>query len=68
MDKSSFVGVILGLGGIVVGLLLEGGKLSQVVQPTAAIIVFGGTLGAVLLAISAARRRLRLPPPGPGLL
>lgn len=49
MDKSSFVGLIVGLGGIVVGLLLEGGKLSQVLQPTAAIIVFGGTLGAVLL-------------------
>jgi chemotaxis protein MotA len=49
VDKSSFAGLILGLGGIVVGLLLEGGKLSQVLQPTAAIIVFGGTLGAVLL-------------------
>lgn len=49
MDKSSFVGLILGLGGITVGLLLEGGRVSQVVQPTAAIIVFGGTLGAVLL-------------------
>ncbi len=49
MDKSSFVGLTLGLGGIVVGLLLEGGKLTQVLQPTAAIIVFGGTMGAVLL-------------------
>ena len=63
MDKSSFVGLILGLGGIVVGLLLEGGKLSQVIQPTAAIIVFGGTLGAVLLqyplpVVTSAFRRL----------
>lgn len=49
MDKSSFAGLIVGLGGVVVGLLLEGGKLAQVLQPTAAIIVFGGTLGAVLL-------------------
>ena len=49
MVKSSFVGLTLGLGGIVVGLLLEGGKLTQVLQPTAAIIVFGGTMGAVLL-------------------
>ncbi len=30
-------------------MLLEGGNLGQVVQPTAAMIVFGGTLGAVLL-------------------
>jgi len=49
LDKSSFAGLILGVGGIVLGLMLEGGKLSQVLQPTAAIIVFGGTLGAVLL-------------------
>ncbi len=49
MDKSSFIGILVGIGGIVAGLLLEGGKLSQVLQPTAAIIVFGGTLGAVLL-------------------
>ena len=49
MDKASWGGVVLGLGGIVGGLLLEGGSISQVVQPTAAMIVFGGTVGAVLL-------------------
>ena len=49
MDKASWGGVALGLGGIVGGLLLEGGKLSQVLQPTAAMIVFGGTAGAVLI-------------------
>jgi chemotaxis protein MotA len=57
------MGVIVGLGGIMLGLLLEGGKLSQVIQPTAAIIVFGGTLGAVLLqypmpVVASAFRRL----------
>jgi chemotaxis protein MotA len=49
VDKASWGGVVLGLGGIVGGLLLEGGSISQVVQPTAAMIVFGGTVGAVLL-------------------
>ena len=49
MDKSSFAGIFIALGGILLGLLLEGGKLAQVLQPTAAIIVFGGTLGAVML-------------------
>ncbi|MFZ0284588.1 MAG: flagellar motor protein [Terriglobales bacterium] len=49
MDKASWSGVALGLGGIVGGLLLEGGRLSQVLQPTAAMIVFGGTTGAVLI-------------------
>lgn len=63
MDKASWGGVLLGVGGIVGGLLLEGGHLSQVLQPTAAMIVFGGTGGAVLLqfplpVVLAAVRRL----------
>ncbi len=63
MDKSSFAGLIIALGGILLGLILEGGKLAQILQPTAAIIVFGGTLGAVMLqfplrVIVAAFRRL----------
>lgn len=49
MDKASISGVLLGLLGIVGGLLLEGGNISQILQPTAAMIVFGGTLGAVLI-------------------
>ena len=48
-DKASLAGILLALGGILAGLLLEGGNLGQVLQPTAAIIVFGGTLGAVML-------------------
>lgn len=49
MDKASVSGLLLGLGGIIGGLLLEGGKISQILQPTAAMIVFGGTAGAVLI-------------------
>lgn len=49
LDKASFVGILLAVGGILAGLLLEGGNLGQVIQPTAAMIVFGGTLGAVML-------------------
>ncbi len=49
MDKATWSGVVLGVGGLLGGLLLEGGRVSQVVQPTAAMIVFGGTAGAVLI-------------------
>jgi chemotaxis protein MotA len=49
VDKASLGGIILAVGGILAGLLIEGGNLGQVLQPTAAMIVFGGTLGAVLL-------------------
>jgi chemotaxis protein MotA len=49
VDKGTVAGILLALGGIVAGLLLEGGNLGQILQPTAAMIVFGGTLGAVLI-------------------
>lgn len=49
MDKSSVGGIVVALGGILLGLTLEGGRIGQILQPTAALIVFGGTLGAVLL-------------------
>ena len=49
MDKGTIAGILLAIGGIVAGLLLEGGNLGQIVQPTAAMIVFGGTLGAILI-------------------
>jgi len=49
MDKASIAGVFLAVAGIVAGLLMEGGNLGQILQPTAALIVFGGTMGAVLL-------------------
>jgi len=52
MDKGSFSGAILAVTGIVAGLLIEGGNLGQILQPTAALIVFGGTMGAVLLQFS----------------
>jgi chemotaxis protein MotA len=49
MDKATLGGLILAIGGILLGLLIEGGNLGQILQPTAAMIVFGGTLGAILI-------------------
>ncbi|MDQ2840436.1 MAG: flagellar motor protein [Acidobacteriota bacterium] len=49
LDKATFVGIAIALVGIGVGTRLEGGALVQLVQPTAALIVLGGTLGAVLV-------------------
>lgn len=49
MDKSTIVGILLAVGGILAGLLLEGGKIAQILQPTAAMIVLGGTIGAVMV-------------------
>lgn len=49
VDRSTFGGIVIALLGIGCGLMLEGGKLAQVIQPTAALIVIGGTLGAVMV-------------------
>ena len=50
MDLASLIGSILGISAVVGGQLIEGGHLSQIMQGTAALIVFGGTLGAALVA------------------
>jgi chemotaxis protein MotA len=62
MDIASVAGILLALAGILGGLLLEGGTLRQVTQPTALMIVLGGTLGAIMLqypvaVLGAAARR-----------
>jgi chemotaxis protein MotA len=49
-DLTTLVGLVLGVAAILVGNYLEGGHLSSILQPTAALIVFGGTLGAVLIS------------------
>jgi len=47
MDITTIAGIMLGLTAIVLGQTLEGGHVGSLVQPTAAIIVLGGTIGAV---------------------
>jgi chemotaxis protein MotA len=49
VDKSTFGGIIIALIGIGLGLMLDGGRIAQVLQPTAALIVIGGTIGAVMV-------------------
>jgi chemotaxis protein MotA len=49
VDRTSFIGLALGIAAILGGQILEGGTLSALVQVTAFVIVIGGTLGAVML-------------------
>lgn len=50
MDKGTWAGILIAIGGIIGGMTMEGGKIVQILQPTAAMIVLGGTLGAVMIA------------------
>ncbi len=49
MDKLTLLGLVIGVTGIMAGQMLEGGSLSIMFQGAAFLIVFGGTLGAVLV-------------------
>lgn len=53
MDIVSLIGLVIGLGSLIVGFVLEGGHVGALLQPTAAIIVLGGTLGATILSFDA---------------
>ena len=48
-DLASLGGLLLAVGGILGGLVMEGGKVRDVSQVTAAIIVLCGTIGAVMV-------------------
>lgn len=47
MDIATIIGIVLALGSIIGGQILEGGHVSSIMQLTAIIIVGGGTFGAV---------------------
>lgn len=49
MNRSTLGGIVLATVGITIGLYLDGGNIGQMLQPTAALIVLGGTLGAVMV-------------------
>lgn len=49
MDIASIGGIALAIIGIMAGMMIEGGSIAQITQPTAAMIVVGGTVGAVML-------------------
>ena len=48
MDISTIVGILLGVGALIIGFVLEGGHVGSLFLGPPAIIVFGGTMGAVL--------------------
>jgi len=48
-DLATLGGLVLAAGGILGGLVIEGGKLTDIAQVTALMIVLGGTIGAVMV-------------------
>jgi chemotaxis protein MotA len=48
-DLGSIGGVVVAVGGILGGMILDGGKVTELKQVNAFMIVIGGTVGAVML-------------------
>lgn len=52
MDLSSIIGILLGFFMLLAAFVVEGGHLVSLLAPTAAMIVFGGTIGAVMTSFT----------------
>ena len=50
IDFTTIGGIVLGFGALIAGILLEGGNLMSYVGLSAAIIIFGGTVGATVVS------------------
>lgn len=50
MDLATIIGLVMGFGAIFGGAAIEGVHISALIQPTAAMIVLGGTFGATFVS------------------
>ena len=50
LDKTSFIGILLGIGALLVGMVLKGVSLSALINPAAFLIIIVGTAAAVITA------------------
>ena len=50
MDISTFVGLLIAFGALIGGYVIDGGRVASLVLLSPFVIVFGGTLGAVVIS------------------
>ncbi len=51
-DTSVLIGIVVGFGGLILGFILEGGRVLSLVGVSAFIIIIAGTLGACITSFS----------------
>ncbi|MDR3563797.1 MAG: flagellar motor protein [Negativicutes bacterium] len=52
MDITTLLGLIVGIGGLLIAVLLEGGHLSSLISLPAFVMIAGGTLGATAIGFT----------------
>ncbi|WP_282938823.1 flagellar motor protein [Paenibacillus sp. RC67] len=50
MDLTTIIGIVFGVGALIGGYMWDGGHISALIVPSAMLIVFGGTIGAVVVS------------------
>ena len=50
MDLATIIGLVLAWGAFFGSIIMEGGELKSMINPSAAVLVFGGTLGASMIS------------------
>jgi len=50
MDLATIIGFVLAWGAFFGSVLMEGGDLSSMINPSAMLLVFGGTIGASMMS------------------
>jgi chemotaxis protein MotA len=50
MDLGTIIGLVLAWGAFFGSVIMEGGDISSMIVPSAAVLVFGGTLGATMMS------------------
>ena len=56
MDLATIIGLVLAWGAFFGSIIMEGGELKAMINPSAALLVFGGTLGATMISFPPVRR------------
>ena len=51
MDLATILGLILAFGAFFGSIVIEGGSLAALINPSAMLLVFGGTLGATMVSV-----------------
>lgn len=52
VDIATVAGILLALGSLAGGFMMDGGSIGALFSPTAMVIIFGGTIGTVLTGLS----------------
>jgi len=55
LDIGTIIGLVIATGAILVGIILGGGSIPSLIDPTSIFVVFGGTTGAILISFPLAR-------------